>query len=615
MRYLDNFLRGVKKPKNFLKNQLIYIPLILMPFFYNSCKPEEEIEPQQETTKPTNNNPDNNSDDDDVNEPSDDNSSTEQKTFVLTQDEMDNIISYDGTEIYFNSPTDFNKGDYISAEISKNTPEGLLRKITVASSDKKIFITTQASLPEAVENGSISKQIIFKKDMKKSSAILPYGITLTNGLLEFNYHFENYVLYDFDGNLATTNDQIILNGDFSFDLSLFFDLDIAEHELKKFSVKYIINEKSNINIYSNIYKTIDEEKTLFEIPFSPFVLGYMGVPIVVVPKIECVAGIDGEIYLNASTNFSQEFYSEAGIVYESGNWKNTCEKNFDISASEPILNYYANFKATTGIKGSLNLYGVAGPYVIFGAYGELSTTLTKDNFNQKIDGGLEFLVGAEMNILSKTLLNHREKLFSHNEVLFEQNIPLEESPSANLDSIVIQPDADEGKDAYVKKVEWPNGTTTYSGFGDETYLNVRTEDLGRIYEEALMEMDCTLPSDFSELSSAYLMLYGQGAFGADETVTIKARKLLGAWEESSVAYNTKPNYSDESISTTIGAGGQKWHKINITSFVKDWIDGEPNYGIALTCSSNRPCGEDLGFKSSDYSNSEFHPKLVIYYEK
>ena len=113
------------------------------------------------------------------------------------------------------------------------------------------------------------------------------------------------------------------------------------------------------------------------------------------------------------------------------------------------------------------------------------------------------------------------------------------------------------------------------------------------------------------------MLYGQGSFiGENNLSSVKVYKIKGPWEESTTEWDNKPLYENSRISSTRLSQGIDWHKWDITSLVQSWINGEINYGLALTTNDSRSTGEENGFKSSDYQkNSSLRPKLIIVYQK
>lgn len=184
--------------------------------------------------------------------------------------------------------------------------------------------------------------------------------------------------------------------------------------------------------------------------------------------------------------------------------------------------------------------------------------------------------------------------------------------SRTLDSIIIQP-GPEGKDAFVKVTIWADGSETYRGYGDSSYLEVYkySMSLSRGGEtQSLIEFPrSSIPSN---IVSAKFELYGQGA-SAMETAKVDISEITSSWDESSVKLSTKPSYG-KVIATSILNDKKSWHKWDVTSLVQDWAKGKPNYGMAITTNIDRPRGE-FAFVSSDNLDAEKWPRLIIYYEK
>jgi hypothetical protein len=117
-----------------------------------------------------------------------------------------------------------------------------------------------------------------------------------------------------------------------------------------------------------------------------------------------------------------------------------------------------------------------------------------------------------------------------------------------------------------------HGTTNYGGLSN-LYVNGTST--------TLIQFDLSsLPAGTtaSQIGAASLKLY-INRVNASGAVTVQP--VTGAWSEPSVTYSTTPT-----LGTAIGSftplAAQQFVVIDVTAQVQNWLNGTPNYGIALT---------------------------------
>src|SRR5690606_3313080 len=95
-------------------------------------------------------------------------------------------------------------GDIIVSGIAENAPHGFLRKITAISKSgtEYTFTTEEVPLEEAFEDLDVD----FTQQFSEADSL---GRLTGNG---FGINMPQVVLYDGDGNVNTTSDQIVING-------------------------------------------------------------------------------------------------------------------------------------------------------------------------------------------------------------------------------------------------------------------------------------------------------------------------------------------------------------------------------------------------------------------
>ena len=573
---LENLFR---KGKNFTKRTLA-AGLIASSIFFASCRIDPLPIPLPEPPK----------------------NELSENTQILTQDELSRIYSVEGDKIVFSNPIPYSTGDIIVCDISDATPNGLLRKVTSTSSDRQILYTEQTNLEDAIKNADVH----FATNTLSSSSARATEIQI----LDFEQNFDNTVLFDFDGDYSTTYDQIIANGDLSGSLKLNLDLKIDNNHFEEFTFKTVINQDSSFEIRKGWgVPSFDYEFDIGAITFPSFVMGYIPttppLPVTVTPSLDLHVGINGE--LPEWMAVIQRANLTSGLHYEKNNGWDIISEAFGFWDCFPrSAADMSDFKIYAGPKLNMLVYNVAGPYGEINAYVGRISTLS----SWELRVGSEVNLGARMRIFSWNIADYSANVIDKYTVLSEGET---EEPDPIL--VTIQPGPVEGKDAFVTMHVFSDDNRSYTGT-DDTYLDVDKDYWGYnvgYEQETLMQFQLSSIPLGSTIISATLNLYGQGAFPIPETSIVKIKEILEPWNESTVKWDNKPSYGDYIDSSTL-IDEMKWHEWDITSLVQEWINGEPNYGLALLTDYHRPTGEDWGFKSSDYSyDPSKRPKLEVSY--
>ena len=79
-----------------------------------------------------------------------------------------------------------------------------------------------------------------------------------------------------------------------------------------------------------------------------------------------------------------------------------------------------------------------------------------------------------------------------------------------------------------------------------------------------------------------------------------------------MSWTNEPSVELISTNNLSNLSGEYWSEFDVTSMVKQWTQGDINYGFEISTSENESGGY---FYSSDYSKADKRPKLVIYYNK
>ena len=283
-------------------------------------------------------------------------------------------VSEDGSTFTYSQTTpeleSLAVGDVMVSDPTTAATNGYLRKVTgVSTQGKGIVVTTEpALLEEAVQDGSAYLSDVLDPAKITSMTALP-GVSMApvspDSKLTFYFEVNDVVLYDLDGNLTTTYDQIKANGSIEFDLSYELYLNIEWFQLKNLTFVENKTLQDTIEIVAELeLPIIQKEKILASQTFTPITVMVGPVPVVFVPKLDLIVGVDGSVTVGISTSVSHEISTRAGVSYTNTNgWRPIAEITNEFTFTPPTATLEATIKGYFGARFNLYLYGVAGPYV------------------------------------------------------------------------------------------------------------------------------------------------------------------------------------------------------------------------------------------------------------
>ena len=341
-------------------------------------------------------------------------------------------VSEGGSTLTFSETTtqleSLSPGDIISSGVSDVTPDGLLRKVISVSKmgDQLVAETTQATLEEAIEKGTIEVSKTLTPSDVSSAVASREGVTLEKTTIRwspaveaFYVQMRDVVLYDDDGDLKATDDQIKANGGILLSPSFDFDIKIDGFQLKQllFTIKAKQTAQLELVAEASILE-ISERVELARYYFTPItvVVGVPPVllPVVFTPVLTVNVGLDGEVSAGITTSATQKTTVTAGLSYDDGKWKPISDLSTDFEFKLPSLSASAGVKAYAGPQLSLMTYGVAGPFAEINGYLELDADAFPD---WVLYGGLEANVGVESEIFSQLVAGYRATIIDYKKEL------------------------------------------------------------------------------------------------------------------------------------------------------------------------------------------------------
>jgi hypothetical protein len=117
--------------------------------------------------------------------------------------------------------------------------------------------------------------------------------------------------------------------------------------------------------------------------------------------------------------------------------------------------------------------------------------------------------------------------------------------------------------------------------------------------------------DTAEAVDATLRLYNVSEFGEGEARTIQVARVLTAWDEGSVTWNT-PVYTT-GASTMPSAYEPRWYEIDVTTFFRDWLTGGyENQGLLVDTAQEQGATR-FYFASREHPTEDYRPHVVLEY--
>ena len=181
--------------------------------------------------------------------------------------------------------------------------------------------------------------------------------------------------------------------------------------------------------------------------------------------------------------------------------------------------------------------------------------------------------------------------------------------------LTLQPGPVEGKDADLRELTPDNNVGDTDEFLSFDWTFSGTEGLGC----SVIQFDLSALPENIEILDAKLSLYYNSTSSSSGQAGENAcnlKKITSDWDEQTVTWNTMPSTTDvnQVLLETSTSDNQDYLDIDILNFVNEWYaNSTTNYGMMLKI-IDESLYNSMKFCSSDYSDSELRPKLVINYK-
>ena len=342
-------------------------------------------------------------------------------THVLSPLDARSITSVSATSVSFSSlPPELAQvaaGEVLALGITAATPHGLLRRVEFVDvgAGQTVITTTPAAIEDALETATLSFSSVVQPSRASSAVALARGVSLqpTRGgtvrpstLEGFYLELDDFVLYDDDGDEATTDDQVTATGSASIDPRFEFSLSVQDHRLDRLSFVSSTTQTMELELAAQAtLLEFDVKREFVRFYCDPVVVWAGWLPLVIEPVLTGNVGAKGELTAGITTSVTAQSVTTAGLSYDQGTWTPISGLTTTFGATPPALSLGCDAKAYVGPQLSLLLFGAAGPYVDAGFYGQLVADLLATPWWQFF-GGVEVGVGVRVEALGRTITEY-----------------------------------------------------------------------------------------------------------------------------------------------------------------------------------------------------------------
>ena len=272
-------------------------------------------------------------------------------------------------------------GDVVVSDVNATSPAGYIKKVTTVTetSDTKTIETAPAEITDAVEEGQSRAEGILNpagdnslltgatynilngriETLTPQPGVTVYGVTQPANAIPECKSKRWYVEF----NNVNIQNAGTIDGCVGLDLRFVMEMQIKWFELRsaEFSVNPSITSKLSTNLNGATFQISRAQVTLTTFDLQPITFFIASVPVVVIPRIKIVLGVDGKVTASLNTSIQFAASAKAGIAYANKRWSVIREKSSTYNIVPPAISGSIDAMVYAGPEATFLFYGVAGP--------------------------------------------------------------------------------------------------------------------------------------------------------------------------------------------------------------------------------------------------------------
>jgi hypothetical protein len=325
-------------------------------------------------------------------------------------------------------------GEILAGGVSGQTPHGYLKKVkAVRHENGNIYIDVEpVSLEKAIKNAHFNfRHPLKRKDVVSFSPAMA-GVKLNDTeFVSDDVSLKiDVVIYDLDGNLKTTYDQIKATGKIDLVMSLDGDVQIEWFQMTQLKFYGKFKESLSLTVGASVpLAKLKKEFLLGSFAISPVTFFVGPVPVVIVPKINLNLTFDGSVAVNASLGVTQNLTFAAGLQANNGNVSPYTEGPVFTVVPSETTGVKAAIEISAGPEVEASIYGLAGPTIGVDVYFSAEASAKQSNLavtsDLELKAGLKGKVSGQIDALAA--IGGKLELTIFDIVFWKQTIPLYDS--------------------------------------------------------------------------------------------------------------------------------------------------------------------------------------------
>lgn len=279
-------------------------------------------------------------------------------------------------------------GDVIVAGAGPATPRGLLRRVTgVRWQGGRLEVQTA---PAGLED------VFWRARFRHHARMRPADLAVARAQLDgvrvpgaaaqawspgrIELDLADVVLFDADGDPATTGDQVRATGTLGAEPSFDLDVDVSWGRVRRIEFTNATRLDATLALDARAAASVSRRVTVATLQFAPVTLMIGPIPLVLTPVLDVNVGASGSVSAEIRTSVTAATSVTAGLVYENERWRGFAElpdglEDVDPRWSPPEASGDAGVEVEAGPQLTLLLYDLGGPYASVYGYSSAWATL------------------------------------------------------------------------------------------------------------------------------------------------------------------------------------------------------------------------------------------------
>lgn len=235
------------------------------------------------------------------------------------------------------------------------------------------------------------------------------------------------------------------------------------------------------------------------------------------------------------------------------------------------------------------------------------------NGNVQLDNGDVYVKDFTKGIILKSPNNYCWRVTIDNDGNFVKTQVTCPNCTINCPGVlVLQPDASSSEEATISSIiPDENRSANILDIGGVTQINYNTT-------RTLLDFDLSSIPNSAQIDSARLYLFGNPNTTIGPNIApndLDIYRVITTWQQNTVTWNTQPSIDLNAKASLPSSSGGDYssYVVDVTSLIQNYVNDKSNsFGFMLKLFNESP-NRMLIFASSKVSDTQLHPKLVIYY--